>query len=497
MPIDVKPERRVPPVQPVAGDASGRFRMAGDPAGQVGHHLSALERGHHEHHDPRVDRGHGCERDPRYARRPPAANVGAPGDERSAERDERRDDDGGGRQLQPRNEEISSRHADRDEQRTNQPQSNARSSVVRRRRKGAQIAPRATAEETERRRRRKHVVIELERRKRKEADNGDDPGPEQDFDAVALVTCDGGPHIVNEAADHEARPWQQARRKNLKIEPELNGTTEPVHRVQLDVFVDEISGHELVAEADVHVDEPWRRNREDDPQPRDPAKSKQTAAHVPRHRHRQPHRQAAENERERTFRQHGTRDQDVPRILQHGSVSQRGDGDKRHSAKEKHREEHIEDGVAREPEQAWTRRKNQPGDNAGVDRDERRANPSRDEHKRERRHRGHDAGAKLGRAEDEHRRCLKLVKEDWLIEEGLLVVVRRPPVARRDDLARCFCVMRFVGIPERRRSEAPEHDDEEQDRGSSHSGRSRQRRRFSTLPRPRHARVYLSFEAGA
>src|SRR5262245_38185200 len=56
------------------------------------------------------------------------------------------------------------------------------------------------------------------------------------------------------------------------------------------------------------------------------------------------------------------------------------------------------------------------------------------------------------------------MEKDGLVEEGFLVVVRRQPVAGGDELASGFRVVRFVGIPERGRSEAPEEDDEDERR---------------------------------
>ena len=53
-------------------------------------------------------------------------------------------------------------------------------------------------------------------------------------------------------------------------------------------------------------------------------------------------------------------------------------------------------------------------------------------------------------------------KSDRFVEERLVVVERREPVARSEKLARGLRVMRFVGIPERRSAEAPEQDDKQE-----------------------------------
>ena len=80
----------------------------------------------------------------------------------------------------------------------------------------------------------------------------------------------------------------------------------------------------------------------------------------------------------------------------------------------------------------------------------------------------HQACGELGRTEERHRRPLQVVEQHRLIEERLLVVVRRPPVGRRQHFTRRLGIVRLVGIPERRRAQAPEHDDE-------HDGRTGQK----------------------
>ena len=80
----------------------------------------------------------------------------------------------------------------------------------------------------------------------------------------------------------------------------------------------------------------------------------------------------------------------------------------------------------------------------------------------QRRQRGQHPRAELVLAEDEHRRALELMEQDGLVEERDVVVVRGPPVAGGDHLARGFRVMRLVGIPEGRRAEPPEQDDKQQ-----------------------------------
>src|SRR5712691_6345408 len=63
------------------------------------------------------------------------------------------------------------------------------------------------------------------------------------------------------------------------------------------------------------------------------------------------------------------------------------------------------------------------------------------------------------------------MEQDRLIEEWLLVVVRRPPVAGRGHLAARLRVMGLIGIPESGSPEAPEeHDEDERGRQKTESG---------------------------
>jgi hypothetical protein len=55
------------------------------------------------------------------------------------------------------------------------------------------------------------------------------------------------------------------------------------------------------------------------------------------------------------------------------------------------------------------------------------------------------------------------MKQDWLVEERLPVVIGRPPVARFEQFTGRFGVMRLVRIPEGGGAESPEDDDEEDD----------------------------------
>ena len=64
-----------------------------------------------------------------------------------------------------------------------------------------------------------------------------------------------------------------------------------------------------------------------------------------------------------------------------------------------------------------------------------------------------------------------------LVEEGLPVVIRCPPIAGRDELARGFRVVRLVRIPERRHAQAPEDDDEQHYGESGRCGQRRKRAR--------------------
>src|SRR5262249_55664061 len=130
------------------------------------------------------------------------------------------------------------------------------------------------------------------------------------------------------------------------------------------------------------------------------------------------------------------------------------------AAEQKRGEQRIENRVACEREEAWTRRHEERGEHADVGGNKGRAEPCGGGDQRERRERWNEARGELRLPEHDHGRALQLMEQDRFVEEGLFVVERRPPVSALDHLARRLRVMRLVRIPKRSSAETPEQDDE-------------------------------------
>ena len=175
------------------------------------------------------------------------------------------------------------------------------------------------------------------------------------------------------------------------------------------------------------------------------------------------------------FGHHREGDEDVPAPLKMWAVFERRNRHERRAAEQERREHGIEDGVAREREDRRACREHERGDQSDLEGDQRGAEPGRHGDERQRPERRGQAGPEFGGADQRHRAGLEPVEEHRLVEEGLLVVVRRQPVAGPQHLARRFGVVGLVGIPERRRAEPPEEDDEQQRRDGAHARRSRAR----------------------
>ena len=156
------------------------------------------------------------------------------------------------------------------------------------------------------------------------------------------------------------------------------------------------------------------------------------------------------------------RDQEIPGVLEPAPIAKGRHGQQRDAAKQKSRENSVENGVARQREERGIDRQQQAGRQTDVRGRERCAQPPRRADDRERCESRHEPRGPFSRPEIPHRDRLQHVKEHRLIEERLIVVVRRDDVPAVDQLARGLGVMRFVGIPEAGGAEAPEQHDTQQ-----------------------------------
>src|SRR5262245_54038653 len=100
-------------------------------------------------------------------------------------------------------------------------------------------------------------------RKRKEADDRDDPRPEEYIDGIGRhAPSHAAPNLIKTATEHDAAPGKHRKRDNLNVEPPPGLVNVQRTAKQPQVLVQEVPFDEGAVKPPEHVQEPWRRDGE-------------------------------------------------------------------------------------------------------------------------------------------------------------------------------------------------------------------------------------------